>query len=361
MSPKSRGRSKPAAAGRPKTAIQASREARAQPAAKPAAKPAAQPKPAPAAEPRRREKAWTRGAPGTSYPQALRDAGTAADDRNLVSIGTLDVLIGIAGYLAAYYTVSHAVTALGWLASGRPGGYMEYYQLAVAGFATPWGLWAAHLALGSMIVVCWLVYRLHHRRKLAWLWSVGPGVRWRYGLAALGVAAVVFGGYAAFEFATGSGSGPAPGWGWYLLAVVLTAPLQAAGEEVLFRGLLVQALGLVFRRPWAPIALSAVVFAVFHGSQDVWMFLSRFAFGLVAGALVWRTGGLEAGIAAHAVNNVLAFSLALASGTLTDVRTQTEAGPLVMVGEVGLFAVFAALAWGLAALLKVRNTVADEA
>mgnify|MGYP006199530179 CR=1 FL=1 len=34
------------------------------------------------------------------------------------------------------------------------------------------------------------------------------------------------------------------------------------------------------------------------------------AFGLLAGVLVWRTGGLEAGIAAHVVNNVCAYLLA---------------------------------------------------
>ncbi|RYJ05480.1 MAG: CPBP family intramembrane metalloprotease, partial [Actinomycetales bacterium] len=42
----------------------------------------------------------------------------------------------------------------------------------------------------------------------------------------------------------------------------------------------------------------------------------RLAFGLVAGMLVVLTGGLEAGIAMHVLNNWLAFGLALAFGDM---------------------------------------------
>ena len=44
------------------------------------------------------------------------------------------------------------------------------------------------------------------------------------------------------------------------------------------------------------------------------IFFDRFAFGLVAGMLVILTGGLEAGIAMHVLNNWLAFGIALAFG-----------------------------------------------
>ena len=43
-------------------------------------------------------------------------------------------------------------------------------------------------------------------------------------------------------------------------------------------------------------------------------FLDRFAFGLAASTVVWLTGGLEASIVLHAVNNVLVFILAGALG-----------------------------------------------
>ena len=46
------------------------------------------------------------------------------------------------------------------------------------------------------------------------------------------------------------------------------------------------------------------------------IFFDRLAFGLVAGVLVILTGGLEAGIAMHVLNNWLAFGVALAFGDM---------------------------------------------
>ena len=53
------------------------------------------------------------------------------------------------------------------------------------------------------------------------------------------------------------------------------------------------------------------------------MFVDRFAFGLVAGLLVVLTGGLEAGIAMHVLNNWLAFGLALAFGDMASTLNPT--------------------------------------
>jgi hypothetical protein len=79
--------------------------------------------------------------------------------------------------------------------------------------------------------------------------------------------------------------------------------------------------------------LSAALFAAAHGPQDVLTFLDRFAFGLAASAVVWLTGGLEAAIVLHAVNNILVFVLAGALGE----GVATEAVP------TGVGLVFAAL------------------
>ena len=47
-------------------------------------------------------------------------------------------------------------------------------------------------------------------------------------------------------------------------------------------------------------------------------------FGLVAGTLVLVTGGLEAGIAMHVLNNFLAFGAALAFGDMTTALTPSD-------------------------------------
>jgi len=268
------------------------------------------------------------------------------------------VLVAIFGYLLVYSGGTQAVAALGWQSSGRPGTYTEFYNQSVSQFGSPWGIWAAHLGLALLILLVWVAYRFHHHRQLAWLWSVGPGVRWRYGLLCLLLAVVVVGAFAGLAYLGSEGWNPPGDWAWFLLAIIVTSPFQALGEEVLFHGYLMQAFGLVWSRPWFPILASATLFALFHGAQNPWLFLSRLAFGLLAGALVWRTGGLEAAVAAHVVNNLAAFSLALFTGQLQATRTMTEVSWLAGLSDVGLFAVFAAAAWAIAWAMRVPRQVA---
>ncbi|MFI2430292.1 type II CAAX prenyl endopeptidase Rce1 family protein [Streptomyces sp. NPDC018693] len=108
------------------------------------------------------------------------------------------------------------------------------------------------------------------------------------------------------------------GWRFYLFSLaVLTVlvPLQAAAEEYLFRGWLLQAVGAFFRSPWLPLLPQAALFAAAHGWGTAWGFADLLLFGLVAGWLTVRTGGLEAAVALHTLNNLSSFALA---ATVTD-------------------------------------------
>ena len=99
--------------------------------------------------------------------------------------------------------------------------------------------------------------------------------------------------------------------------LVLLTPLQAAGEEYAFRGYLMQAFGGLFRSRWVAWSRRRSCSVCAHGlGQSAPIFFDRFAFGIVAGSLVVLTGGLEAGIAMHVLNNWLAFGLALAFGDM---------------------------------------------
>ena len=95
------------------------------------------------------------------------------------------------------------------------------------------------------------------------------------------------------------------------------------GEEYAFRGYLIQAFGGLFRQPWVAIVCRACCSRSRTACQNAPLFLDRFAFGLVAGFLVFRTGGLEAGIALHVLNNLLAFGLALLFGDIGDALNPT--------------------------------------
>jgi uncharacterized protein len=98
-----------------------------------------------------------------------------------------------------------------------------------------------------------------------------------------------------------------------LLVVLLVIPLQAAAEEYVFRGTLIQAIGAWVASPWVAIAISSLAFAAAHGLGGPG-FVALVGFGVLAGWLTIRTGGLEAAIALHVVNNVVMFAAVAAGG-----------------------------------------------
>ncbi|MFW0179725.1 type II CAAX prenyl endopeptidase Rce1 family protein [Rothia sp. CCM 9418] len=90
---------------------------------------------------------------------------------------------------------------------------------------------------------------------------------------------------------------------WLLVLVFTITPIQCYAEELVFRGYLMQTLGRWIRNPIIVITLPAVLFMLGH-RYDFWAQMSVLTMGLVAGFLTWKTGGLEAGIALHVVNNL---------------------------------------------------------
>ncbi len=105
-----------------------------------------------------------------------------------------------------------------------------------------------------------------------------------------------------------------------LLVILLVVPLQAAAEEYVFRGYLQQAIGRWLRHPLFAILLPVPLFVLGHLYDPLGQ-ASVAVFAVAAGWLTWRTGGLEAAIAVHVVNNLLAFTLALAG--LSDVNASS--------------------------------------
>ncbi len=201
---------------------------------------------------------------------------------------------------------------------------------------TPAFLLVVNLGWALAIPAAWLVQRVLHGLRPGWLASVRPRIRWRWFLTCLGLAfvallATVLVSTLLPQEAAGEMSGELNPFTDtardFLLVVVLLTPLQAAGEEYAFRGYLTQAVGGLVASPRVAAVLAVVVpsllFALAHGAQDPPIFVDRFAFGLVAGTLVILTGGLEAGIAMHVLNNFLAFGFALAYGDMTSALNPT--------------------------------------
>jgi len=118
-----------------------------------------------------------------------------------------------------------------------------------------------------------------------------------------------------------------------VLVAVLLVPLQATAEEFFFRGYLAQTIGGWLKHPLFAILLPVPLFTIGH-QYDVWGLIDVSVFAVVAGWLVWKTGGLEASIVAHVVNNTVIF--VIGAFGLVDVNSKTGSGLEVVISAVTL-------------------------
>ncbi len=125
-----------------------------------------------------------------------------------------------------------------------------------------------------------------------------------------------------------------------LILVVVLTPLQSAGEEYLFRGWIIQNVGSYFARPVVglivSLTVSTVAFSAAHLSPDPWVLGTLGCLAVASGVAAWRTGGLEAGIVMHAVNNLLVFFVVIIFGGFEEsfVDTETTGTPMMLVTAV---------------------------
>ncbi|WP_369211059.1 CPBP family intramembrane glutamic endopeptidase [Streptomyces flavofungini] len=213
-------------------------------------------------------------------------------------------------------------------------------------------------SIAIALPLVFLVVRWTGRRPAGTVSSVTGRLRWRWLARCLlaAVPAVLL--LTAITLvlpdgATGSkDSGPWAGWQSFLTSLAVLAcfvPLQAAAEEYLFRGWLAQTAGAYLRSPWLAVVPQAVLFAAAHGWGTTWGFTDLLLFGLTAGWLTLRTGGLEAAIALHALNNMLAFGLSAAVvNGLSSEDTAADASWLLAAADIATTLLYAAIVLRLA-------------
>lgn len=129
--------------------------------------------------------------------------------------------------------------------------------------------------------------------------------------------------------------------------IILLVPFQAAAEEIVFRGLLLQTIGGWIKNPIVAVAITTLLFTVGH-TYDIWGLLSVAVLGVCAAILTLKTGGLEAAIALHVINNVFSFGmLTLGLGGTTKQQMTVDGGLATLIFELALTVVFtlAALFW----------------
>jgi membrane protease YdiL (CAAX protease family) len=208
------------------------------------------------------------------------------------------------------------------------------------------------IGVATLLPATLLGYRIVGLRPLSVLRSVQFRIRWRW-LAfcflpalAITVAATLIE-MLLFPLFQGGGGIVAPtiSLGTFLicvLVILVVTPLQAAAEEFAFRGLVTQMFGSWLRPAWLVIVISAIPFAAAHTQYLGWATLDVTFFALTAGFVTWRTGGIEAGIALHAVNNTVAFlTLATSISGTTSTSTQSAGDPWSLSVTIVTFALYA--------------------
>jgi len=262
-------------------------------------------------------------------------------------------LVAIAVFLG-FYVASQVVIGLTYIVvvgvRGGQQGLQDFLDSLQSGALDPTDPLTLSISLVSLVVLLpaiMLSVRLARLGPYGLLSSVRTRIRWRWMawclLPVLVLAVITFSlqsqGYFAFDgglhFDTaqlGQSTVTLQTLTTTIVMVVVLVPFQGAAEEYVFRGFLLQTIG-----SWIPlrrvglgvaIAVSTVVFALLHvpNGYNVWGILDVGSFGLVAAVIVVRTGGLEATILQHALNNVMIFVLQAPGWSKVDITGEDAQG-----------------------------------
>lgn len=253
-------------------------------------------------------------------PASVEYHRVLAGEKRRIGRGILAIALLIVG-MAVFAVVLTSVAAIADVALGTE---------QRAGF-TPLVNAAGMLSIGLLLPWSMLIQRWLYRIPGASLSSVLS--RFRFGLFGRALVVVI---PAALVIQVIQYWVPFPQttWGWHeTLFLVATAvalvPLQAAGEEYGFRGLILRVVGGWTRNARLGlvlgIAVSTVLFAAIHLSTSGWLNAWYVIFGVGTAYITWRTGGLEIAVVLHAVYNMLGFVLDAALAVDPAVVTGREA------------------------------------
>lgn len=209
-----------------------------------------------------------------------------------------------------------------------------------------------------LFVGVWLAQRVIHRRTLTELLSAGT-FRWALvwqamaiwlgtGVVWTAIEALVYPERYAWSFNLGA---------WLTIAplVILLIPIQAAGEELFFRGYLMQGFARVWAQPIFLIIVSGVLFMVPHLANpemskalggEIPMALSYFLVGAGTAWLSIKDNGVERAIGMHVINNLYAGTLVGYANSALSTPTIISSNVIdAWLGVFSLIVSFAVLIW----------------
>tara|TARA_B100000795_G_scaffold138026_1_gene103067 strand:+ start:4661 stop:5599 length:939 start_codon:yes stop_codon:yes gene_type:complete len=104
-------------------------------------------------------------------------------------------------------------------------------------------------------------------------------------------------------------------FGILLVISLLLFPLQIGLEEYLFRGYMMQHLGVLLKNRWLPLLITSILFGVFHSANPeveqmgYSIMIFYIGTGLLLGIMTLMDDGLELALGFHFGNNLLAATL----------------------------------------------------
>ena len=105
------------------------------------------------------------------------------------------------------------------------------------------------------------------------------------------------------------------------IVAILLIPLQTSFEEYLFRGHMMQGLGIMFKNRWVPLLVTSSIFGLMHlGNPEVeklgpGIMVFYIGTGLFLGIITLMDEGMELALGFHAANNLVTALLVTADWT----------------------------------------------
>jgi hypothetical protein len=133
---------------------------------------------------------------------------------------------------------------------------------------------------------------------------------------------------------------------------ILLVPIQTSFEEYLFRGYLMQGLGLAVKNKWFPLLLTSILFGVMHAANPeveklgLILMVYYIGTGLFLGIITLMDEGLELALGFHAANNLITVLLITADWTALQTDSifidisEPSAGYDVLIPIVIVFPIF---------------------
>ncbi|SEK42085.1 hypothetical protein SAMN04487910_0486 [Aquimarina amphilecti] len=141
------------------------------------------------------------------------------------------------------------------------------------------------------------------------------------------------------------------------IMAIIIVPMQTSFEEYLFRGHMMQGLGLATKTRWIPLIVTSVIFGMMHfGNPEVakigpHIMVYYIGTGLFLGIITLMDEGLELALGFHAANNLVTALLVTSSWTAFQTDSillytgEPETGIEILIPVFVVFPIYIIILW----------------